>query len=75
MLQARAVDSEFFKGGDEERARTREIEESQLLEAVARERMVKGQQAGKRLSGCCGDFLIVESSGGAVIACTSESCV
>jgi hypothetical protein len=29
----------------------------------------------KRLSGCCGDFRIVETSGGAVIACTYELCV
>jgi hypothetical protein len=29
----------------------------------------------KRLRGCCGDLLIVETSGGAVTACTYESCV
>jgi hypothetical protein len=27
-----------------------------LLEAVARERLVKIEQAGKRLRGCCGDL-------------------
>jgi hypothetical protein len=36
---------------------------------------VKTQQAGKRLSGCCGDLRIVEISGGAEITSTSESCV
>jgi hypothetical protein len=29
-----------------------------LLEAVARERQMKTQQAGKRLGGCCGDLLL-----------------
>jgi hypothetical protein len=38
-----------------------------MLEAVARERLVKAQQAGKRLNVCCGDFSIVEISGGAVL--------
>jgi hypothetical protein len=33
-----------------------EAEESQLLEAVARERLIKAQQNGKRLGGCCGDL-------------------
>jgi hypothetical protein len=33
-----------------------EAEEFPLLEAVARERLMKTQQAGKRLSGCCGDL-------------------
>jgi hypothetical protein len=42
-------------------------EEYPLLEAVAWERLMKKQQAGKRLSGCCGDFSIVEMSGGAAI--------
>jgi hypothetical protein len=32
----------------------RETEESSLLEAVARERLVKTQKAGKRLAGYCG---------------------
>jgi hypothetical protein len=30
---------------------------------------------GKRLRGCCGDLSIAEISGGAAIACISESCV
>jgi hypothetical protein len=34
----------------------REAEEPPLLEAVARERLVKTQQIGKRLSGCCCDL-------------------
>jgi hypothetical protein len=33
-----------------------EAEESPLLEAVAREWLMKTQQAGKRLNGCCGDL-------------------
>jgi hypothetical protein len=33
-----------------------DAEESPLLRAVARERMFKTQQAGKRLSACCGDL-------------------
>jgi hypothetical protein len=32
----------------------REAEGSPLLEAVVRERLLKIQQAGKKLSGCCG---------------------
>jgi hypothetical protein len=48
----------------------REAEDSPLLQAVVRERLVKTQQAGKRLSGCCGDLAIVEIRGGA--ACSSE---
>jgi hypothetical protein len=47
----------------------REAEEFPLLEAVARERLVKTQQAGKGLAGA------VVISGGAVIACSSDSCV
>jgi hypothetical protein len=50
------VDSEFRTGGCEERTWGREAEESPVLEAVARERLVKTQQAGKRLSGCYGDL-------------------
>jgi hypothetical protein len=57
------------------RTSEREAEESPLIEVVARERLVKTEQAEKRLSGSCDDFLIVEISGGAVIACSSESCV
>jgi hypothetical protein len=51
------VDSwqEFCTGGCDKRTWAREAEESPLLEAVARERLVK--TAGwKRLSGCCGDL-------------------
>jgi hypothetical protein len=33
-----------------------EPEEFSLLGAVDRERLMKTQQAGKRLSGCCGDL-------------------
>jgi hypothetical protein len=42
---------EFYTGGCEERTWARETEESPLLEAVARKRLVKPQQAGKRLEG------------------------
>jgi hypothetical protein len=46
---------EFFTGGCEDRTSGREAKESPLLEAVARERLVK--TAGwKSLSGCCGDL-------------------
>jgi hypothetical protein len=51
------------------------VEESLLLEAITRERLVKTQQAGKKLSRCCGDLKIVKISGGVVIACSSEPCV
>jgi hypothetical protein len=37
---------DFFKGDYE-------AVESQLLEAVAKEGLVKTQQAGKKVSGCC----------------------
>jgi hypothetical protein len=50
-------------------ARTREAEEPAMLETVARERLVKTQQAGKGL------LFAVQISGGAVITCTYESCV
>jgi hypothetical protein len=33
-----------------------EDEKSSLLEAVAKERLMNIQQAGKMLSGCCGDL-------------------
>jgi hypothetical protein len=42
---------EFCTGGCEERIWAREAEDSQLLEAVIRERLVKTQQAGKCLAG------------------------
>jgi hypothetical protein len=32
------------------------VELRNLLEVVARERLIKTQQAGKRLSRCCGDL-------------------
>jgi hypothetical protein len=32
------------------------LKKSPLLEAVAGERLMKAQQAEKRLNGCCGDF-------------------
>jgi hypothetical protein len=41
---------EFNMGGSEDRNWTRETEESPLLEAIARERLVKTQQAGKDLA-------------------------
>jgi hypothetical protein len=53
----------------------REAKESQLLEAVARQRLLKAQQAGKKLSWCCGDLWIVEISSGAVSTCSSEWCI
>jgi hypothetical protein len=46
----RLVVTEFCMGGCEERTGAREAEESSLLEAVVRERMVKAQQAGKCLA-------------------------
>jgi hypothetical protein len=49
----------------------REDEESPLLEAVTRERLLK--TAGwKGLSGCCGRLWSVKISGSAVITCSSE---
>jgi hypothetical protein len=48
-----------------------EAEESPLLEAVARERLVKTQQTGKGLAGA----MVICELCGAVIACSSESCV
>jgi hypothetical protein len=66
---------EFCTGGCEEWTWAREDEESPLLAAAARERLVKTTVGWKRLSGCSGDLWIVETSGGAVTACSSESCV
>jgi hypothetical protein len=43
-------------GGCEERTSACEAEESAVLEAVARERLMKTQQTGKRLSRCCGNL-------------------
>jgi hypothetical protein len=68
------VDKEFCTGGCDKRTWAHEAEESPLLEAVARERLVK--TAGwKRLSRCCGDLWSVEISDSAVITCSSEWCV
>jgi hypothetical protein len=64
---------EFCKGDCEDRTWAREAEESPLLEAVAKERLMKTQQAGKRLSGCCGDLWIVALSDSAVITCVCIS--
>jgi hypothetical protein len=47
---------EFCMGGCEDRTRVREGEESPLLEAGARELLMKTYQAGNRLNGCCGDL-------------------
>jgi hypothetical protein len=46
----KSADSEFCTEGCEERIRAHEAEEFPLLEAVARERLVKTQQAGKGLA-------------------------
>jgi hypothetical protein len=58
--------SEFCTGVFDERTGAPEAEESPLLEAFAKERLVKARK-----------FLAVAVviSGGAVIACSSESCV
>jgi hypothetical protein len=47
---------EFCREGCKGRTPAREAEESPLLEATAKQRLMKKQQAGKRLSGCCGDL-------------------
>jgi hypothetical protein len=46
----------FRMDGCDKRTWAREAEDSPLLEAVARERLMKEQQAGKSLRGRCGDF-------------------
>jgi hypothetical protein len=51
-----------------------EAEESPLLETAARERLMKRQQATKRLSGCCGDLLSVENSNSTVTTCSFKWC-
>jgi hypothetical protein len=48
------VDSKFCMGVCEERTSACEAEESPLLEAIAREQLVKTQQAGKGLVGAMG---------------------
>jgi hypothetical protein len=45
------VDRQFCTGGSEDRTWAHEAEESPLLKAVARERLVKTQQAEKGLAG------------------------
>jgi hypothetical protein len=51
------VDKKLFEGYSPDiNDVSTEGEESPLLEAVARQRMVKTQQAGKRFNGCCGDL-------------------
>jgi hypothetical protein len=54
---------QFCKGGCEDRIRVHEAEESPLLEAVARERLVKPQQAGKGLAGAVVICEFVEIAG------------
>jgi GMP synthase-like glutamine amidotransferase len=76
MLHARNIVQltvEFCMGGCEDRTWAREAEEFPLLKAVVRERLK--QRAGKMLGRCYGDLWIVEIIGGAVITCSSESCV
>jgi hypothetical protein len=51
----RSVDSQFCTGVCKKRTSVSEAEEYPLLEAVARERLVKTADR-KRLSGCCGDL-------------------
>jgi hypothetical protein len=63
---------EFCNRGSKDRALARENEESQLLEALAKERLMKTQQAGNRLRGSCGDLYSVEIRGNALIPCISE---
>jgi hypothetical protein len=57
---------EFCTGGCEDRTWARVAEESPLLEAIARKRLMTQQAAG-RLSGCCGDLWSVEISDNAVV--------
>jgi hypothetical protein len=65
---------EFRTGGCEDMTWAREGEQTPLLGAVARDRRV--MTAGwKRLSGCSCGLWNVEISGGAVTACSSQSCV
>jgi hypothetical protein len=49
-------ESQFCTVGYEERTGGREAEESSLLEAVTRERLMKTQQAGGWLRECCVDL-------------------
>jgi hypothetical protein len=52
-----------------------EAEEAPLLETIAREWLMKTQQAGKGLVGAVVICELVEISGGTGIACTYKSCV
>jgi hypothetical protein len=47
---------EFCTRGCEDRTSVQETGEPLLLEATAMEWLMKTQQAGKRLSRCCGDL-------------------
>jgi hypothetical protein len=64
---------ELCKGGWEEKIRAQEAEKSPLLEAAARQRLLKPQQPGEDLE--CSYLCMVEISDIAVITCTSEWCV
>jgi hypothetical protein len=44
-------------------------------EAITMKQLLKTQQAGKTLSGCCFDLSSVDISGSAVIACSSKWCL
>jgi hypothetical protein len=66
-----SVDKEFCTDSCDKRTCAREAEESPLLEAVTRERLLKTQQTGEMFSGCCGDLQNVEISDSAVIICSS----
>jgi hypothetical protein len=50
------------------------VEESPLLEAVARQQLIK-TLGWISFNGCCGDLRVVEISDGAVIARGQEWCV
>jgi hypothetical protein len=56
FAETKSVERQLYTGGCEESTRAREAEEFPRLEAVARERLMKTQQAAKRLTGCCGDL-------------------
>jgi hypothetical protein len=60
-------------GGCDKRTWAREAEESPLLEAAAREQLLKTLQAGEHLA--CGDLWSVEISDSALIMCSSKWCI
>jgi hypothetical protein len=64
---------QFCTGAWEERTWAHGAEESPLLEAVAREKLVKTKQAGKSLAG--DNLWIVDIRRGAVITCIFETYV